>query len=110
MTNIKEFNWNKEYIIAHALDDDIIQIAGIKKLDGSEVFVQHPKYTDYYCSQYGRAISIKGDRVKLLGAIPGGQPDRQYLYYTFSMKGYPTTIGAHRVVAEIGRASCRERV
>ena len=38
MTNIKEFNWNKEYIIAHALDDDIIQIAGIKKLDGSEVY------------------------------------------------------------------------
>lgn len=101
MTNIKNFKWNTEYIIAHALDEDIIKRAGIKKLDDSEIFVQHPTCTDYYCSQYGRVISIKGDRVKLLGAIPGGQPDRQYLYYTFSMKGYPTTIGAHRAVADI---------
>ena len=101
MTNIKEFKWNTEYILTHALDEDIIQRAGIKKLDGSEVFVQHPKYKDYYCSQYGRAISIKGNRVKLLGAVIGGQPDRQYLYYTFSMHGYPTTIGAHRAVADI---------
>lgn len=102
MTNIiKEFRWNTEYIIAHALDEDIIKRAGIKKLDESEIFVQHPKYKDYYCSQYGRIISIKGDRVKLLGANIGGQPDRQYLYYTFSMHGYPTTIGAHRAVADI---------
>lgn len=98
---LDKFNWNKEYIITHTLDEDIIKRAGIKKLDDSEVFVQHPKYKDYYCSQYGRAISIKGDRVKLLGANIGGQPDRQYLYYTFSMHGYPTTIGAHRAVADI---------
>ena len=101
MTNIKEFKWNTEYIIAHALDEATIRAAGIKLLGESEVFVQHPKYTDYYCSQYGRVISIKGDRVKLLGAVIGGQPDRQYLYYTFSMHGYPTTIGAHRAVADI---------
>ena len=83
MTNIKEFKWNTEYIVAHRLDEDIIQIAGIKKLDESEIFVKHPKYTDYYCSQYGRAISIKGDRVKLLGAVIGGQPDRQYFITRF---------------------------
>lgn len=98
---LNKFNWNKEYIITHTLDEDIIKRAGIKKLDDSEIFVQHPTCTDYYCSQYGRAISIKGDRVKLLGAVIGGQPDRQYLYYTFSMHGYPTTIGAHRAVADI---------
>lgn len=97
----KKFKWNKEHILQHTLDEKVLEDAGIEKLDDAEVFIEHPISKKYYVSQYGRIITLKRAEVKLLGLLIGGQSDRQYLYCTFSDKGEPRTIGAHRAVAEV---------
>lgn len=99
---IDAFKWNTDYIIKNKLDDDFLKQNKIEKSFPTEIFVCHPIYKDYYVSQIGRVISIKRQRVKLLTPAIGGQPDRQYLYYTFvSGSGEKRTIGAHRATAEI---------
>ena len=102
--NTDGFNFNIEYIKEHTLDSEIVKDALSRSEyipSDTEIFVEHPYRKEYYGSQYGAVISLKRKTPELLAAFPGGQPDRQYLYYTFSMKGYPTTIGAHRAVADI---------
>lgn len=101
MTNVKKIKWNFEYIIQNQLADSVLKEAGIKKLDPAEVFVKHPYYDDYYISQYKRVISMKRKEAYMLGAYIGGQPDRQYLYYTFTKNGAGHTIGMHRAVADV---------
>lgn len=97
---INEFKWNLEYVLSHKMSEQTLKAAGIKKISPEEIFVQHPVYKDYYVSQWGRAISKKHKKVKLLGANIGGQPDRQYLYYGFS-DGVTHTISANRAVADV---------
>lgn len=98
MTNLfNQFKWNKEYIVSHKLDESYLEDADTVKMDEKEVFVAHPAYKDYYVSQYGRAISLKRDQPKLLGANIGGQSDRQYLYYKFD----GNTISVNRAVADV---------
>lgn len=96
----ENFKWNYDYIIQNKLDDEVLTEAGIE-LEPSEVFVEHPEHEKYYVSQYGRAVSLKRNKVILLGAFVGGQPDRQYLYYGFSSGSETKTIGMHRAVADI---------
>lgn len=100
-TNLK-FNWNYERIIQHKLADEVLEEAGIEKLEPSEIFVEHPEHEGYYISQFGRAVSLKRKKVALLGAFIGGQSDRQYLYYGFFDKdGTKKTISANRAVADV---------
>ena len=80
----ENFKWNYDYIIQNKLDDEVLTEAGIE-LEPSEVFVEHPEHEKYYVSQYGRAVSLKRNKVTLLGAFVGGQPDGKvfnmnYLY------------------------------
>lgn len=99
MTNV--LKWNLEYIAIHRLADSVLASAGIEKLDDTEIFVEHPEYESYYISQYGRAISLKRNTVKLLGAFMGGQPDRRYWYYGFAANGNSHTISMNRAVADV---------
>lgn len=99
-TNLK-FIWNYERIIQHKLADEVLEKAGIEKLEPSEIFVEHPTHEGYYVSQFGRVVSLKRKKILLLGAFIGGQSDRQYLYYGFINDGEKTTIGVHRAVADV---------
>lgn len=98
-TNLR-FNWNKEHIIQHKLADEVLEEAGIERLEPSEIFVEHPEAEGYYVSQFGRVVSLKRKKAVLLGAFIGGQSDRQYLYYGFSDRE-TKTIGMHRAVADV---------
>ena len=95
------FVWNYNYIATHKLSEEVMDKAGIEKINPEEIFVRHPVYWSYYISQYGRAISMKWGKVRLLEAHIGGQPDRQYLYYGFYRGGENHTIGMHRAVADV---------
>ncbi len=99
--NRLNFKWNYDYIIQHRLDESVLENAGIE-LKPSEIFVEHPEHEKYYISQFGRGVSLKRNKVTLLGAFIGGQPDRQYLYYGFAAGGAETkTVGVHRAVADV---------
>jgi hypothetical protein len=101
MTGLKNFKWNIEHLIQHRLADDVLEKAEIEKLDNTEIFVEHPDHKGYYVSQYGRVVTLKRNHIALLGAFPGGQPDRQYLYYKFSNGGELKTISGNRAVADV---------
>ena len=96
----EKFIWNYERIIQHKLADEVLEEAGIEKLEPSEIFVEHPEAEGYYVSQFGRVVSLKRKKAVLLGAFIGGQSKRQYLYYGFSDKE-TKTIGMHRAVADV---------
>ena len=101
LQKIKElFNYNEEYIYKNQLDTEDIVADEIEVLRADEVFVKHPEWNDYYISQYGRAVSYKGDSYRLLSMNLGGGG---YYYYKFSELPHnePTTIGVHRAVADI---------
>ena len=93
--------FNTEKINQHKLEDSILAEGGIEKLHSSEIFVEHPSYKGYYISQFGRAVSLKKMRAKLLKAFIGGQIDRQYLYYSFVKDGQKHTVSVHRAVADV---------
>lgn len=99
LKNKIKFNWNNEYIQLNKLSVEQITEANIELLD-NEVFVKHPKWNDYYISQYGRGISVKGKAIKLLSLQPGGGG---YYYFKFSEVGNTNTpsIGVHRAVADV---------
>lgn len=99
--NHSNFVWNYNYIATHKLSDEILENAGIEKINPEEIFVRHPVYWSYFVSQFGRVISMKRGKVALLKARISGQPDRQYLYYGFYRGGENHTIGMHRAVADV---------
>lgn len=111
MTNtnlLDKFKWNREYIISHKLDDEVVEEAfkdeapEIKQV-ADEVFVEHPRYKGYYVSQYGRVISLKCLKPKLLSANLGGAGTRQYYYYGLMRpdKSKPDTKSGNRLVADV---------
>lgn len=97
----EKFTWNYEYIIQNQLAEEILESAEIEKLEHTEIFVEHPEHEGYYISQFGRVVSLKRKKAVLLGAFIGGQSDRQYLYYGFSLGADTKTIGSHRAVADV---------
>ena len=101
VSNETKFNWNLEWIIAHTLDEKRLEKADISKLHNDEIFVQHPEYTDYYISQYSRAISTKFSKIRLLKPYITGPTDNLYLGYGFSVNGRVVQISVHRAVAEV---------
>ena len=96
----EKLHWNIEWIIAHTLDENLLEKADISKLHNDEIFVQHPNYVDYFVSQYGRVISRKYGRVTLLKPYIIGPKNNQYLGYSFS-SGEVESISVHRAVAEV---------
>lgn len=113
MTNLLDkFKWNKEYILSHKLDEEVVQEAINNKLEdeglnieleADEVFIEHPRYKGYYVSQYGRVISLKCLKPKLLSANLGGAGTRQYYYYGLMRpdKSKPDTKSGNRLVADV---------
>jgi hypothetical protein len=97
MKDKNKFKFNREYIANNRLPQDIIQKAGIDLTADDEIFIRHPYGTDYYVSQYGRGISVKGNKVKLLSLTPGGGG---YYYFKFSDDGL-YSISVHRAVADV---------
>lgn len=93
------FNYNVEYIYKNQLDSDDITANDIELIT-DEVFVKHPEWNDYYGSQYGRAISVKNNKFRLLELVPGGGG---YYYYKFCELPTidKTSISAQRMVADI---------
>lgn len=98
--NNEKLYWNIEWIISHILGEKLLEKANISKLHNDEIFVQHPNYIDYYVSQYGRVISRKYGRVKLLKPYIIGPKNNQYLGYGFS-DGEVESISVHRAVADV---------
>lgn len=97
--NRSNLKWNREWLITHTLDRELIDDAEIELLESNEIFIEVPGYPHYYVSQFGRAISLKRNTPYLLGATLGGQSDRRYLYYCFSNDGNKNTISVHHAVA-----------
>lgn len=97
----EKLHWNIEWIIAHTLDENLLEKADISRLHNDEIFVQHPNYVDYYVSQYGRVISTKFNKIKLLKPYIIGPKNYQYLGYRFSKNGNLESISVHRAVADV---------
>ena len=95
------FKWNYNYIATHKLPEETLEKSRIEKINPEEIFVRHPVYWSYFVSQFGRVISMKCGKVRLLEAYIGGQPDRQYLYYGFCRGSEKHTVGMHRAVADV---------
>lgn len=99
------FKWNIGEINSNQLDETVLEKTGFEKLYENELFVEHPeqKYEKYYVSQYGRAISFKRRKPKLLKKFLGGQPDCLYDYWGFtgSDDHKTKTIGIHNAVAKV---------
>lgn len=93
---------NQDYINRHKLSNKKIAAAGIDLIKPDEVFAQYHGWTDYFGSNYGRLISVKGDRIKLIA--PNNVGDG-YIGYTLAKVTYGTqrkvSITAHRLVADI---------
>ena len=62
----EKIHWNIEWIISHTLEESRLEKAGISKLHNDEIFVRYPDYPDYWVSQYGRIISTKFGKARLL--------------------------------------------
>lgn len=96
------FTW--EFVIENMMPEEVLEDAGIELMHPNEVFVQHQWCEDYYGSNYGRAISLKWDKIELLPALPMGKPDKNgevYLGYKFSKPGSePLPISCHRLIAD----------
>ena len=97
----EKLHWNIEWIISHTLDEKLLEKSDISKLHNDEIFVQHPNYVDYYVSQYGRVISTKFNKIKLLKPYIIGPESNQYLGYRFSKNGNMESISVHRAVADV---------
>lgn len=97
----EKIHWNIEWIISHTLDENRLEKAGISKLHSDEIFVQYPKYKDYFVSQYGRIISTKFGKIRLLKVYLVGEENNRYLGFTFSDGDTKISIGVHRAVAEV---------
>lgn len=95
---VKErFNYNTEYIYEHQLNTEADRVAE------DEIFIMHPEWSDYFISQYGRAISVKKNgEQRLLGLLPGGR-GFCYYYYRFCEPSIENgvSVSAHRAVADI---------
>ena len=98
LTNISNFKWNLEWILAHKLDDERLEKLDIGKQYNDEIFVQHPVYTDYYVSQYNRIISLKRDTEMLIKQVP---LNSEYLSCTLCKNGSRNPMGIHRIVADV---------
>lgn len=96
---LNKFKWNREYILQNRLNDEILERDGIKRNRG-EVFIEIPQHKDYYISQYGRAISLKGEVAKLLKPNVIGE-ENQYHTYTLCNSSCVSTVTAQQAVAMV---------
>lgn len=97
----EKLHWNIEWIISHTLEESRLEKAGISKLHNDEIFVRYPDYPDYWVSQYGRIISTKFGKARLLKVYLVGEKSNRYLGFTFSDGYNKASIGVHRAVAEV---------
>lgn len=95
LTNISNFKWNLEWILAHKLDDERLEKLDIGKQYNDEIFVQHPVYTDYYVSQYSRIISLKRDTETLIKQVP---LNSEYLSCTLCKNGSRNPMGSSTAI------------
>jgi len=100
------FDFNVDYIRKHRLSKAKLKRAGIKLIASDEIFVQYPRWTTYYGSNYGRMVSLKYGKVKLLKASPcGAEGEERYTGYMMCkvVRGeqITRTITCHRLVADI---------
>lgn len=96
-----KFNYNNQYINNNKLNREKIKRAKIELVAEDEIFVKHPDWNDYFISQYGRGISVKNDKLRLLSLTPGGGG---YFYFKFSEWGNDIaeqSISVQRAVADI---------
>lgn len=106
MIKLNENIYNVDYINKHTLSQKKIREAGIELKGLDEIFVQYPKWNDYYGSNYGRLISTKYGDVKLCKAYPCGEDgEDKYLGYKMTKVTYgqsrKLSITCHRLVADI---------
>lgn len=99
--------YNVDYVRRHKLSNKKIKEAEIELLGTDEVFVQYPRWSDYYGSNYGRLISTKYGKVELRKPQPCGVNDGtgQYLGYLLTKvtngKQRKLSITCQRLVADI---------
>lgn len=95
------FDWNIDYILNNRLSIQKIRKSGIQ-LYTDEFFVKFPNWRNYYISQYGRLISCKNNKLKLLKHNNSGT-NKDYLNYKLSdqSNNRERTITENRAVAEV---------
>ena len=95
------FIWNCDYIAEHILDSKIVGDAGIELIAEDEIFVEHQNYECYYVSQYGRVISMKHKKLRMLRQTRQGKKENPYPAVSFSRNGWRNGYSVGRVVADI---------
>lgn len=103
--NFNENIYNVDYIEKHRLSSKKLKEANIELLGLDEVFVQYPRWNDYYGSNYGRLISVKNGKVELLKPVPTDKEQDGYTGYKLAKvtngKQRTLPISCHRLVADI---------
>ena len=94
--------YNVDYVTRHKLSGRKIRKSGIELLGSDEIFVQYPKWNDYYISSYGRVISTKYNKIELLKPY---QIKQGYLFYKLVKvthgKQRSLCMPAQRLVADV---------
>lgn len=102
---IKTFNYNVEYIIQNQIDEDVLRRALQREnqhlVEDDEIFVQYPDWEGYYCSNYGRLISLKRKEVEFLKLVPMKNGYVGYTLYDAEKEKQKFPITANRMVADV---------
>lgn len=106
---IENYKFNTEYILNNKLSEKLLRDAKIYTYS-DEIFVKVKCYKDYYISSFGRLISRKNGKLRLLAAIPSkacgyisyklSKPRRTYNGKIVKGSSIIESITAQRLVAE----------
>ena len=99
------FHYNQQYLIDNQIPEDVLrwalQRANEYLVADDEIFVQYPDYPDYFCSNYGRCISLKAKGREPKFLQPLTLTDK-YTGYTFCRpKDKQLSINMSRMVADV---------
>lgn len=106
MKKIKSY-LNLDYINKHKLSEKKLKDNGIELQKPDEIFVQYPRWNDYYGSNYGRLLSLKGEEIRICTPYPTGAKTEKGQYNSYKLckvvRGNIKTleITAHRLIADI---------
>lgn len=99
------FRYNQQYLIDNQIPEDVLrwalQRANEYLVADDEIFVQYPDYPEYFCSNYGRCISLKAKGREPKFLQPLTLTDK-YTGYTFCRpEEKQLSITISRMVADI---------
>ena len=99
------FRYNQQYLIDNQIPEDVLrwalQRANEYLVADDEIFVQYPDFSEYFCSNYGRCITVKAKGREPKFLQPLTLTDK-YNGYTFCRpKDKQLSISMSRMVADV---------